>query len=73
MDRLVAGYSATQINACIDEWIVGRNAFRNRQIMKRKLIDGLSYMAIAEEFDLSDKRIKTIVRKGTHIIAEHLD
>ena len=73
MDRLVKGCSRTQILEAINEWIVGRNALRNREILEKKLIDGISYMALAEEYDLSLKRVKTIVREGTKLIAEHLN
>ena len=72
MERLVKGYSKTQIYEAIEEWIIGRNALRNREILKKKLVDGISYMALAEEYDLSLKRTKTIVREGTHTIIEHL-
>ena len=72
MERLVKGYSRTQILEAIEEWIVGRNALRNREILKKKLIDGISYMALAEEYDLSLKRVKTIVREGTKLIVEHM-
>lgn len=72
MDRLVQGYSRTQLHEVIEEWIVGRNALRNREILKKKLIDGVSYMALAEEYDLSLKRVKTIVREGTKKIVAHL-
>ena len=72
MERLVKGYSRTQILEAIEEWVVGRNALRNREILKKKLIDGISYMALAEEYDLSLKRVKTIVRENTKLIAEHL-
>ena len=72
MDRLVKDFSKTQINEAIDEWIIGRNAKRNRAILKRKLIDGVSYMALAEEFDMSLKRVKTVVREGTRKIVEHM-
>ena len=59
MERLVKGYSRSQILEAIDEWVVGRNAIRNRAIMKKKLIDGISYMDLAAEYDLSLKRVKT--------------
>jgi len=72
MERLVKGYSRTQILETIEEWIVGRNALRNREILKKKLIDGISYMALAEEYDLSLKRVKTIVREGMKNIVEHM-
>lgn len=34
---------------------------RNRKILKRKLCDGLTYDAIAEEFSMSPRQIKRIV------------
>lgn len=72
MEKLVKGYSRTQLTEAIEEWIVGRNALRNREIITKKLVDGITYMALAEEYDLSLKRVKTIVRKGAEIIVEHL-
>lgn len=36
---------------------------RDRQIMARKLIDGATYEAIAEEFDMSPRGVKYIVKK----------
>lgn len=67
------GYSKTQLLECIDEWVIGLNAERNRAIMKRKVIDGLSDFAIAEEFDLSHKRVNTISRKYQKVLLEHLE
>ena len=54
-------YSRTEIEQAIDEWIVGRNAERNRAILKRRLIDGICYEPLAEEFDMSVRQIKNIV------------
>ena len=36
---------------------------RDRQILARKLIDGATYEAIAEEFDMSPRGVKYIVKK----------
>lgn len=44
----------------IDEWIFNE---RDRQILKRRLLDGVCYEPLAEEFDLTDKQIKNIVYK----------
>lgn len=56
------GYSRTQIELLIDEWIVGMNhAERNRRIMYRKEIDGLTFEELGEEFDLSTVQVKNIV------------
>lgn len=45
--------SKTQICCLIDEWVIGRNAERDRKILKRRLVDGLTYEQLAEEFDMS--------------------
>ena len=41
---------------------------RLRKILKRRLIDGITYERLAEEFDLSVAQIKRIVYKGENII-----
>lgn len=53
----------SEICELIDEYIRGRNAERNRKILKRRLIDGLCYERLAEEFDMSTAQIKRIVYK----------
>lgn len=45
----------------IEERIIGRNAERNRAIIRRRLIDGVTYERLAEEFDLSVRQVKNIV------------
>lgn len=56
--------SSDDISALIDRWIVGRNAERNRKILKRNLIDGIGFQPLAEEFGLSERQVKYIVYKG---------
>lgn len=53
--------SRTEWELLIDEWIVGKNAERNRAILKRRLIDGICFEPLAEEFDLSVQQTKHIV------------
>lgn len=45
---------------------------RDRDILIRRLIDGICYDALAAEFDLSNRQIKNIVYKGEEIIFRHL-
>jgi DNA-directed RNA polymerase specialized sigma subunit len=45
----------------IDEWIFSE---RDRQILKRRLLDGITHERIAEEFDMSVRQIKYIVKDG---------
>lgn len=60
--------SRTEISELIDEWILHE---RNRKLLKRRLLDGIKYEALAEEFDLSVQQAKTIVAKNTKILREH--
>ena len=54
-------YSRSEIERLADEWIVGRNAERDRKILKRRLLDGITFDRLAEEFDLSVRQVKNIV------------
>ena len=56
-------YSRTKIEYLINEFVVGRNAERDRKILLRRLLDGITYERLAEEFDMSVRQIKNIVYK----------
>ena len=68
-NRVIDEYSNSQINQLIDEYIHNE---RNRKILKRRLIDGVLYEYLAEEFDLSVQHVKDIVYKGQDKIFKHL-
>lgn len=53
-------YTNSNIERLIDEYI---HSERDRAIMKRRLIDGICFEPLAEEFDLSVSQIKRIVYK----------
>lgn len=53
--------SRTDIEFLIDEWI---HKERDRAILKRRLLDGICYEPLAEEFDLSVRQVKNIVYKA---------
>lgn len=53
--------SNDRIKEIIDNHINGRNAVRNREILKRRLIDGICFEPLAEEFDISVRQCKRIV------------
>lgn len=61
--------SRSQIEHLIDEWILSE---RDRAILKRRMIDGIYYDALAEEFDLSVRQIKKIVYKGQDKVYRHV-
>lgn len=50
----------TELEYRIDEQI---HHERNRAIIKRRLLDGICYEPLAEEFDLSVRQVKNIVYK----------
>ena len=51
----------SELAEAIDEYVRGE---RNRNILKRRLIDEICYEPLAEEFDLSLPQIKRIVQKS---------
>lgn len=74
-------YSRTELENGINEWIVGRNAERNRFILKLKLIDGLSYVEIANILNTSEtpdsykidvRQIQRVIRKTETILFRHI-
>lgn len=63
-------YLNGQISVIIDEYIHNE---RNRRILKRRFVDGITYRQIAEEFDMSVRHIKTIVYKNEWRLFRYLD
>lgn len=59
--------SRSEVEHLIDEWIFSE---RDRKILKRRLLDGITFEKLAEEFQdeygLSVRQIKNIVRKGQY-------
>lgn len=62
-------YTNTEISILIDEYI---HVQRDRKLLKRRLIDGITYEALGEEFDLSSKQVKNIIDKAEVILFKHL-
>lgn len=58
-----------EMERLIDLWIYHK---RNREIMKCKIIDGLTYEKVAEEFDMSVRQVKDIVYRCQEIIFKHM-
>lgn len=62
-------YTNSQISKLIDEHI---HSERDRAILKRRLIDGICFEPLAEEFNLSVQRVKAIVYKSQNKLFKHL-
>ena len=61
-----------KVEYAINQWIVGRNAERNRAMVSRKLFDGITFEKLAEEFDLSVRQTKSIVYRCYDIVFRHV-
>lgn len=62
-------YTNSEVSHVIDEWI---HSERDRRIIKRRLIDGICFEPLAEEFDLSVRQVKKIVYKTEECVFMHL-
>ena len=51
----------------IDQWIFSE---KNRKLAKRKLIDGVSFEQVANEYQLSVNQTKNIVKDAIEVIYE---
>ena len=61
--------SRSQLAEIVDEWILNE---RNRKILHRRLIDGITFEKLGEEFDLSTGQVKNICYEGVDIIKNHV-
>lgn len=59
----------SEIEKLIDEWILNE---RDRKILKRRLLDGICYEPLAEEFNISVQSVKRIVYKSQDKLFKHL-
>ena len=61
--------SNSALSAMIDDWIKNQ---RDRDLLKRRLIDGVCFEPLAEEFDISVIQCKRIVYKCVQQIVKHM-
>jgi hypothetical protein len=59
----------SELSRLIDEWVKSE---RDHKILKRRLIDGICYEPLAEEFGLSVRQTKNIVYKSEERLFRHL-
>ncbi len=69
MKHTLDNYPRSVWEALIDEWIFNE---RDRKIIKRRLLDGVTFEDLAGEFDLSPQQIKKIVYKSIDKLSKHL-
>ena len=62
-------YSNSRIREVIAEYIHNE---RDRKVLERRLIDGITFEKLAEEQELSVSQVKRIIWKGSEIIFRNL-
>jgi AraC-like DNA-binding protein len=62
-------YSNSQIRRIIEDFI---HSERDRRLLARRLIDGITIDRLSEEFELSPRQVKNILRKDEEIIFSKL-
>lgn len=73
MKRDLSDYSRDDLEYAIDQWVIcHKHAERNRAILKRSLLDGICFEPLSEEFDMSVRQVKNIVRKTKEQLFKHL-
>ena len=58
-----------QWEALIDKWIFNE---RDRAILKRRLLDGICFEPLAEEFNMSTRQVQKIVYKSQEKLIKRL-
>lgn len=61
--------NVNQLTELIDLWVLND---RNKQILKSRLLHGVKFEPLAEEFELSVRQVKNIVYKEEEKIFKHL-
>lgn len=54
-------YTNSEIVEAIGEYI---HSERDRRLLQRRLVDGVTFEGLAEEFQLSVRQVKTIIYRG---------
>jgi len=62
-------YTNSRIRELIAEYI---HHERDRKILERRLIDGVVFEKLAEEFDMSPRQIRNIVHRNESILFRHI-
>lgn len=58
----------SEIEKLIDEWIYKK---KYRDILKDRLLNGMTYEALAEKYDMSVRHMKRIVYQAEDILFNH--
>lgn len=66
---MIPDLSRSEYENIIDEWVFDEKA---RAIIKRRLLDGITYDSLSVEFNMSVRQIQNIVYKTEKIVFKHV-
>ena len=69
MENDFNGRSRSEVATLIDEWIFSE---KYRAILKRRLLDGIHIEPLAEEFDMSPRQVRNIIKKSKNTLFKHI-
>ena len=70
MQQIIQRHSKDELYELIDQYIHDE---RNRKLLRRRLHDGIPFEPLSEEFGLTPRRCKDIVKECQSIVFSHLD
>lgn len=62
-----------ELERVIDMWVRGRNAERNRCIVKDRLLRGSTFEQLAEQYDMSVRQVKNIVYRQEVVLCDKMN
>ena len=62
-------YTNSQIEQLISEHL---HSERDRRLLYRRLVDGITFEKLSEEFELSPRQTRTIVHRCEQILFRHI-
>lgn len=62
--------SRDEINYLIEQFVFSK---RDRQMIRDRLLDGMTYEELAEKYYMSVRQIKNIIHKNKDIVFGHID
>ena len=77
MERIKPGIGKDEVLVGIEQWVIGRNGERDREIMRMYMIDGITFAGMQRRLDaigyeLSIDQIKKIVRRRKEELFMHI-
>lgn len=78
INEMVQALGYTGMMALINEWVVGKNAERDREIMRYRLLDGLTIQGVTDRYAemhpgtfVSEETVKRTIRERAIQIFAH--